>query len=96
MARTTGRRRSSLLSPFALARRNAIYKGVLGGERGWLVVGGVVWGVRLLKKTFGKSEEVVTIETMQPGQWMSLRTIPSPTRRQRKAAKKSGKQARKR
>ena len=81
-------RRPRLLSPFAYARRNAIYKGVLGGERGWLVVGGVVWGARLLKKALGKNEEVVTVERLEPGQWMSLRAIPAPTRRERKAARR--------
>jgi hypothetical protein len=83
------RRRPSILSPFALARRNGIYKGVLGGDRTWLAVGAVFWGGRILKKSLGRNEEIVTLETMEPGQWMSLRTIPPSTRRQRKADKKS-------
>lgn len=86
-------RRPSVLSPFALARRNALYKGLLGGDRPWLVIGGVVWVVRLLRKSFGRVEQVVTIEKMEPGQWMSLRTIPAQSRGQRKAAKKTSKSA---
>ena len=84
------KRRASMLSPFALARRNAIYKGVLGGERKWMILGGTVWGVRFLRKALGKSEELVTIEKLEPGQWMSLRTIPPTTRKQRKAARRAG------
>lgn len=83
------RRRPSLLSPFGLARRNAVYKGVLGGDRTWLILGGVVWGGRFLKKSLGKNEEIVALEKMEPGQWMSLRTIPPTTRKQRRADKKS-------
>ena len=91
MART---RRPSVFSPFALARRNGLYKGLLGGDRQWLVIGGVFWGLRFLKKSLGKVEQVVTIEKMEPGQWMSLRTIVPPTRRERKASKRLAKAAR--
>ncbi len=84
-------RRPSLLSPFALARRNGIYKGVLGGERKWLVIGGVFWGGRLLKKSLGKNEEVIAVEKLEPGQWMSLLAIPTPSRQQRKADAKAAK-----
>ena len=86
MART---RRPSLLSPFALARRNGIYKGLLGGDRSWLVIGGIFWGGRFLRKSFGKVEQVITIEKLEPGQWMSLRAIPQDTRKQRAALKAS-------
>lgn len=84
-------RRPSVLSPFALARRNGLYKGLLGGDRRWLIIGGAFWGSRLLKKSLGKNEQIVTVEKMEPGQWMSLRTIPAPTRSQRKAANKASK-----
>jgi hypothetical protein len=87
------KRRPSYLSPFALARRNGLYKGVLGGDRRWLVVGGVVWGARFLRKSLGKSEQVVALEKLEPGQWMSVRAI-SPA--ERKAEKAAGKAVRKR
>jgi hypothetical protein len=91
MART---RRPSYLSPIAYARRNGLYKGLLGGDRRWLVVGGTLWGMRALRKALGRTETVVTVEKMEPGQWMSLRTIAPPTRRERRAAKRAGKVAR--
>jgi hypothetical protein len=81
------RRRPSSLSPAALARRNGIYKGLLGGDRRWLAIGGVFWGARVMKKMLGKNEEFVTLEKLQPGQWMSLRAIPAPTRKERRAAR---------
>ena len=83
------RRRSSFLSPFSIARRNAIYKGLLGGERTWLVLGGAVWAGRFLKKTLGKNEQFVTIEKLLPGQWMSLEAIKAPTRKQKRQARKA-------
>jgi hypothetical protein len=82
-------RRPGLLSPFAYARRNGLYKGLLGGDRRWLAIGGVLFLLRGARKAFGRTEEVVTVEKMTPGQWMSLRTIPAPTRRQRKAARRA-------
>ncbi|MCU1396245.1 MAG: hypothetical protein JWM34_4673 [Ilumatobacteraceae bacterium] len=85
------RRRASYFSPFAMGRRNGLYKGLLGGDRRWLVIGGALWGARFLRKALGKNEEVVTIEKMEPGQWMSLRTI-SP--KQQKAEKQAAKLAR--
>ena len=93
------KRRPSYLSPFALARRNGLYKGLIGGDRKWLIIGGTVWGARTLRKALGKTEQIVALEKMEPGQWMSLRTI-SPAEQKaervaakqaRKAAKRSGK-----
>ncbi len=87
-------RRPSYLSPIAYGRRNGLYKGLLGGDRRWLAVGGTLWAMRALRKAFGHTETVVTLEKMEPGQWMSLRTIAPPTRRERKAAKRAGRATR--
>lgn len=86
MART---RRPAYLSPIAYARRNGLYKGLLGGDRRWLMVGGTLWGLRALRKAFGRVETVVTVEKMEPGQWMSLRTIAPLSRRERRKAARS-------
>ena len=94
-------RRPRLLSPIVLARRNAVYKGVLGGDRKWLTIGGILWGTRFLKKAVGRNEQVVAVEKLEPGQAVLLTTIPPLKRREKKrakrtkkAAKKSAKQAR--
>lgn len=83
-------RRRGLLSPFILLRRNSIYKGLLGGERKWLVIGAIVWVPRLLRKALGKNEQVVTTEVLKPGQSLLLTTIPQATKAQRRAAKRTG------
>ncbi len=86
-------RRPRLLSPIALARRNAVYKGVLGGDRRWLALGGVVWGARLLKKAAGRTEEVVALEKLEPGQAVLLTTIPPLKRREKKRITANAKRA---
>lgn len=83
------RRRSTLLSPTALLRRNAVYRGVFGGSRGWMAVGVVFWGPRLFRKYFGKHEEVIAIEKLTAGQFVRLESIRPPTRKQRKAIKRA-------
>jgi hypothetical protein len=80
------RRRSQLLSPTYWIRRQGLYKGILGGSRGWRVVGITFFATRYLRKTFGRSEEVVSVETLKPGQFASVQAIKPPTRRARRAA----------
>lgn len=60
----------------ALLRRNALYKGLFGGARGWMVVGAVLWAPRVLKRLFGRNEEVVATETLKPGQFVRIEAIP--------------------
>lgn len=82
-------RRASLLSPTAFLRRGALYKGLLGGSRGWLAVGAVLWTPKLFKRFFGKSEEVIATEKLTAGQFVRLESIRPPTRRERKAIKRA-------
>jgi hypothetical protein len=82
-------RRPPLLSPFAFARRAAISRGVLGGNRTWLTIGGVVWAGRLVRKLFGRIETVAAIEVLHPGQFVMISAIEPPSRRARRAARRS-------
>lgn len=82
-------RRPRLLSPTALLRRSALYKGVFGGSRGWLAVGALLWGPKLLKRLMGKNEEVIATEKLVAGQFVRLEAIRPPTRRERKAARRA-------
>jgi hypothetical protein len=77
--------RRRLLSPTRILRRKALYKGFLGGGRGWMAVGAALWGPRLVKKAFGRSEQIVATEVLKPGQGVHLNTIKPLTRRQRRA-----------
>jgi hypothetical protein len=74
-----------LLRPSALLRRNALYRGVLGGSPAWMAVGAVIFGKRFAKKAFGKQVQVLTIEKLLPGQSMRIDTIKPKTRRHQRA-----------
>ena len=51
-----------------LALRNGLTKGLLGGSRPWLVVGGIALGWRVLRKIAGSDPIVVYSEQLQPGE----------------------------
>ena len=82
-------RRPRALSPFAALRRNALYKGVLGGSRVWMTVGAFIWGARFARKAFGKTEQIVATEVLKPGQVLRLEVIEPPTRDERSAARRA-------
>ncbi|MGD9702618.1 MAG: hypothetical protein AB7Q42_07600 [Acidimicrobiia bacterium] len=82
------RRRPGVLSPFAYARRAGVYRGLLGGDRTWLALGGIVWGGRMIRKTLGRSETIAATEVLKPGEFVTIRTIEPPTRRERKSARR--------
>lgn len=48
--------------------RNGVRRGLLGGSRTWLVVGGAAFAVRLLRKLAGSEEQVVYREELRPGE----------------------------
>jgi hypothetical protein len=73
----------------AALRSNALYKGLLGGSRGWMAVGALVWMPRLMKKVLGRTEKVVAIEVLKPGQVLCLEAIAPPTRDERRAARRA-------
>jgi hypothetical protein len=81
-------RRPSLLSPFAYARRAGIYKGLLGGDRRWLVIGGTVIIAGRIRRLLGRQPEIVTIERLEPGHPLRLEAIAPPSRRERRRAKR--------
>jgi hypothetical protein len=83
-------RRPAALSPFVVARRLAFSRGVIGGRRGWLAVGGVLWGSRLLRRMLGRNQRVVATDLLRPGQRMTIEALPAPSRSERRAAKRSG------
>ena len=78
-----------LLRPSVIIRRNATYKGLLGGNKGWLAVGVVLWSKSFLKKTFGKQEEILTTEKLKKGQFLRIDAVAPPSRRQRRKAKRA-------
>jgi hypothetical protein len=68
--------RRKRLSPSYVLRRQAFFRGVLGRQRVWLAIGGVLWGTRLLKRLLGRNPEYLGTEVLAPGQFVSIRAIP--------------------
>ena len=85
MARTTAKK-TSLLSPTAMLRHNALSQGVFGGRRGWMVIGAFLWGPRLVKRFMGRQEEVLTTERLKPGEAVTITAVRPLSRAERKAA----------
>lgn len=52
----------------SLLLRHGFRKGVLGGNRRWLVVGGAALGVRVLGRLARREPEVVYCEELSPGE----------------------------
>lgn len=73
---------------FRFLKRNATYKGLLGGSRGWLTLFGIFTTFRFFGKYVGREEQFLTKETLKPGQAMTITAIAPPTRRENKAAKR--------
>jgi hypothetical protein len=80
--------RRRIWSPAFFVRSRAIAKGVLGGDRFWRGVAAVVFGASFLRRTFGRTMEVLTIERLRPGESVLVRTIAPMTRRDRRASRR--------
>ena len=59
-----------------LLLRNGLRKGVLGGSRPWLVLGGVGLLIRVLKKLGGSEPEVVYSEELPVGSTVLIANEP--------------------
>ena len=86
--------RARILSPTVALRRNAVYKGLLGGSRLWMAVGAAVWAPRFFKRVLGRVPEFVAREVLEPGQTVCIEAIPPPTAAERDGARRARKQKR--
>jgi hypothetical protein len=78
------RRRTSLLSPSAFMRREAVRRGMFGGDRSWQMIGAVYFGSRFLRSVVGKQVEVVSVEELKRGQTVTVTALdPKELRRRR-------------
>lgn len=67
-------------------RRNAVTEGLLGGNRRWLVLGGIAWGFRLIGWVLRRDEHVVFNEQLRPGEGLLITEHrPTPKRSRRRA-----------
>lgn len=77
------------LKPMAFLRRRAIYGGLLGGSRKWLVWGGAAWILHWTKNLFGEGEPApVHTQELDAGErFVILHNQPAkPSRRARRRA----------
>ena len=80
----------------AYLRRKAVLGGLFGGDRKWLVWGGLAWGGHWLRRIFGAGEPTVRYTgDVGPGQRVVLVHEPEGPLQQRKKAKKAAKAAKK-
>jgi hypothetical protein len=77
-----------VLSPALIVRRR-IVRGVLSGNRRWLILGGVLWGGGKVRRVFGRHAETLMLPKLSPGQSVGLTVGKPPTRRQRRAARRA-------
>lgn len=69
----------ALLRPMAYLRRRALYAGILGGKRRWLIWGGAAWILHGLRSVLGKGAPTpVHTEELRPGE--RLVVLHNPTR----------------
>lgn len=65
-----------LRSPIGGLRSMALRRGVVGGNRGWMILAGVLWGARLLRRASSRRPEVIALERLQPGQSVQITALP--------------------
>lgn len=82
-------RYTRLLRPTAILRRNAIYRGLLGGSRGWLAIGAVLLGGRALKRAAGSVPEDLGTERLEPGQTVCIDALAPLSRREKAALRRA-------
>lgn len=74
-----------LLRPVRLIKRRALLKGLLGGDRTWLVLGIIVWLGGKIRSLFGGGEPVaVYTEEIGSGERFVLAHVDAPTKKRRK------------
>ena len=63
--------------PLGYLRRQAIVRGLIGGRRGWLVLGGIAWGIRLLGRVANTRRlRTVSTEELRPGESLVISHLP--------------------
>jgi hypothetical protein len=83
------RRGPSLRKPTAYLRYHAVRKGLWGGSGLWMAIGVLVYVPRVMRRLGGRSEQVVALERLKPGEFVRIEALRTPTRAERKAAKRA-------
>ncbi len=67
-----------------MARRRAITDGLFGGNRRWLVLGGLAWALRAVQWASQREEHVVYLAELQPGETLVLSREAPKEKKKRK------------
>jgi len=54
-----------------------------------MAIGALVWGPVLMRKAFGRTVEIVSTEVIKPGQAVRIEAIRTPTKAERRAARRA-------
>ncbi|MEI8390984.1 MAG: hypothetical protein WCG40_00650 [Actinomycetes bacterium] len=69
-------------------RARGIKDGLARGQRGWFILGVVLWTARLLRRLARRTPQLVSSEVLRPGQSMSISSL-EPERRTKRRDRKS-------
>jgi hypothetical protein len=76
-----------MMRPTAVIRAQAFRKGLLGKNAFWRAVAVLMISKRVMKRTFGRSPEIVEVATLKGGgHRMEIRTYAPESRRARRRA----------
>jgi hypothetical protein len=78
------RSKDSKKSFLAVARQRALTDGLLGGDRRWLVLGGLAWGIRAIGVATRNEERVVYRGRLRPGEQIVISESRPPAKRARR------------
>lgn len=84
MAALVGMGPKRRLKPSFILRRRFIYDGLMGGNRKWLILGGVAWFFFLSRRVLvGGPPHPVYAEDLAPGEKLLITHIPGSGKRRR-------------
>jgi hypothetical protein len=70
--------------PVARIRQQGLRKGVLGGDRAWLITWVLVVGTAALKRRVTRQQRFVSVDLLRPGEEVAIRTVPVSSAKERK------------
>ncbi|CAB4739088.1 MAG: hypothetical protein F2934_12085 [Actinobacteria bacterium] len=71
-------------SGLRLIRRQSLRKGLIGGSRVWMVVGGVYSLLKVVRRMSRATDTVIAAETLKPGESVLIEALPRTSRRDRR------------
>ncbi len=70
--------------PVRIITSKGLRDGVFGGHRGWLFAFLALHGLKAVKRSVSKQEQLITVDRLKPGERIFVRTIPVHSAKERK------------